>query len=352
MKRATARVNEHPNFRPDRPGREGAAATPFRSYALERSASPRFHIRRVHDTQRLYPAHKHDYFQILFYASDAPALRIGLRSHKPQPGSIYFIAPMVPHQIRMDRSTRCVVIYFDLDFVRPNITRSYAATELVRVAPELTPFTWQNHVDFKLDAARLERVERSIASMIGQYAAPRLCSLEIIRAELALMLALLCQDHDAQFAELSTTLPVVGRDSGHMRRIADFIGENYTRAPSTTEAASAARLSKSRFCALIRQYTGITFKTLIREMRIDEARERLVLTDETITQVAYAVGYNDEKYFLRAFKKLVGMTPGTYRLQRARCDAGAALPTRQEPGPPGHSLNADGETRTRARAVM
>jgi AraC family transcriptional activator of pobA len=352
LKRRTARSNEHANFRPDRPGREGAAEAPFRSYALERSASPRFHIRRVQNTQRLYPAHKHDYFQILLYTSDAPALRIGLRSHKPQAGSIYFIAPMVPHQIRMDRSTRCVVIYFDLDFVRPNVTRSYGATELFRVAPELTPFTWQNHVDFKLDAGRLDRVERSIASMIGQYAAPRPCSLETIRAELSLMLALLCQDYETEFAELSSRLPVVGRDSVHMRRIADFIGENYTRSPSTTEAANAARLSKSRFCALIRQYTGTTFKTLISEMRIDEARERLVLTDDTITQVAYAVGYNDEKYFLRAFKKLVGMTPGTYRLQRARTDATADPASRQEPGHPGQSLNADGQIRTRARAVM
>jgi AraC-like DNA-binding protein len=272
----------------------------------------------VRDTQRLYPAHKHDYFQILLYTSAAPALRIGLKSHQPRPGSIYFIAPMTPHQIRMDRSTRCVVIYFDLDFVRPNVTRSYAATELVRVAPELTLFTWQGHVDFVLDGTRLDRVERSIDSMLEQHAAARLCSLEVIRAELSLMLALLCQHHEARFDELSSRLPVVGRDSAHMRRIADFISENYTRAPSTTEAANAARLSKSRFCALVRQYTGTTFKTLISEMRIDEARERLVLTDDTITQVAYAVGYNDEKYFLRAFKKWVGMTPSTYRLQRAK----------------------------------
>jgi AraC-like DNA-binding protein len=311
-------VAEQLKFRADRPDRQGISSTPFRSYALERSASARFHIRRVENTQRLYPAHKHDYFQILIYMSDAPALRIGLRSHKPQRGSIYFVAPMVPHQIRVDQSTCHVVIYFDLDFIRPSITRSYPITELVRMAPELTPFAWQNHVDFHLDRARMDRVERSITSMIGQYEASRICSLEIIRAELALMLAFLSQDYDAEFAELSAKLPVMGRDGGHMRRIADFIGENYTRNPSILEAANAARLSKSRLCALIRQYTGTTFKTLIREMRIEEARERLVLTDDTITQVAYAVGYNDEKYFLRSFKNSVGMTPSTYRRRRAK----------------------------------
>lgn len=296
--------------------REDASSAPFRSYALDRSGGPRFHIRHVENVQRLYPAHKHDYFQILFYASDAPALRIGLTSHKPQPGSIFFIAPMVPHQIRIDQSTRYVVIYFDLGFIRPTVTRSYPVAELVRVAPELTPFAWQNHVDFKLDRASTARIENSIASMTAQYEANRTCSLEIIRAELSLMLGFFCQSYEAEFTELSAKLPVMGRDSGHMRRIAEFIGENYARGPSLREAATAARLSKSRLCALIRQYTGTTFQALIREMRIDEARERLVLTHDTITQVAYAVGYNDEKYFHRAFKNSVGLTPSTYRKTR------------------------------------
>lgn len=323
---AKARNEKTVRPRPDRDEGEGdrVGAAPFRSYALDRSDSPRFHIRLVENTQRLYPAHKHDYFQILYFMSDAPAIRIGLTSHKPKAGSIYFLAPMVPHQIRFDHATRCMVAYFDLDFLRPGITRSYPLAELVRLAPELTPFAWQNHVNFDLDAVQSARMARAIASMIDQHHSGRIGATEIVRAELTLMLATLCQDYEAEFAELSRTLPVVGRDSGHMRRIAEFIGENYTRGPSLEEAASAARLSKSRLCALIRQYTGTSFQALIREMRIEDARERLVLTDDTIGQVAYAVGYNDEKYFLRAFKASAGMTPSAYRLKRARESLAAA----------------------------
>lgn len=312
-------------FRPERDAEEeGSLAAPFRSYALDRSGSPRFHIRLVENTQRLYPAHKHDYFQIIYFMSDAPMTRIGLTSHKPKAGSIHFIAPMVPHQVRFDHATRCAVIYFDLDFLRPSITRSYPVTEIVRLAPELTPFAWQNHVNFDLGSSQAERTDRAIASMIAQHGSERMCETEIVRAELTLMLATLCQDYEAEFAELSKKLPVVGRDSGHMRRIAEFIGENYTRGPSLDEAADAARLSKSRLCALIRQYTGTSFNALIREMRIEDARERLMLTDETIGQIAYSVGYNDEKYFLRAFKNSVGMTPSAYRLKRAKESLAAA----------------------------
>ncbi|WP_185968493.1 AraC family transcriptional regulator [Paracoccus sp. M683] len=298
-------------------GRQDARDTPFRSYALDRADSPRFHIRLVQNTQRLYPAHKHDYFQIMYFLTDAPALRIGLTSHQPTPGSIFFIAPMVPHQIRFDQDTRCMVIYFDLDLLRPSLTRSYPIAELVRLAPELTPFAWQNHVDFRLDADCVAQIDGAVSAMMQQFDSPRICAAEIIRAELLLMLGRLSQRFENEFAELSAQLPVIGRDSLHMRRISEFIGDNYTRGPSLNEAADAVHLSKSRLCALIRQYTGTTFNALIREMRMEEARERLVLTNESIGQIAYSVGYQDEKYFLRAFKTSSGMTPTAYRKKRA-----------------------------------
>lgn len=314
---------------------EGAEdiSAPFHSYALERSGDPRFHIRLVENTQRLYPAHKHDYFQIIYFLTEAPTARIGLASHKPQPGSIYFIAPMVPHQIRFDSMTRCFVLYFDLDFLRPGITRSYPTGELVRLAPELTPFVWQGHVDFDLDAALMARVERACWSMMDQCASERLCATETLKAELVLMLSAICQSYEAQFNELSPVLPVIGRDSGNMRRIADFISDNYLRGPTLEEAATAVRLSRSRLCSLLRQYSGTSFNALIRQMRIEDARERLVLTDETIGQIAYKVGYNDEKYFLRAFRKTVGMTPSAYRKSaQERASLGAVRSLETAPG--------------------
>lgn len=321
----------------DAPDRSDDLAAPFRSYALERSEAPRFHIRYVEKTQRLYPAHKHDYFQIIYFMTDAPTARIGLTSYKPQAGSICFIAPMVPHQIRFDLMTRCVVLYFDLDFLRPNITRSYPISELVRLAPELTPFVWQGHIDFNLEGAQMERVEQACRSMNEQYGGERLCATEIVRAELALMLSNICQSYEAPFSELSPVLPAIGRDSGNMRRIADFISDTYLTGPTLEEAATAVRLSRSRLCALIRQYTGTSFNALIREMRIEDARERLLLTTDTIGQIAYSVGYNDEKYFLRAFKKSVGVTPSAYRSKRAR---EPAVPTRHLRGFSGAATSA------------
>lgn len=310
------RINEH--LIPPLDDENTGLDAPFRSYALDRAGNPRVHIRLVENTQRLYPPHKHDYFQMLYFMTEAPPLRIGLTSLKPVPGSVYFVAPMVAHQTRFDRDTRCVVLYFDLDFLRPGIARSYPITELVRLVPELTPFAWQSQIAFNLGPELTEKVERSVNSMIRHYESSGTFAREIIRAELALMLATICEGYEDEFAALAARLPVVGRDMDHMRRISAFIGDNYTRGPGLDEAARAVHLSKSRLCALIRRYTGTTFNVLIREMRIEDARERLMLTNDSIGRIAYAVGYGDEKYFLRAFKNSVGMTPGAYRLSEAK----------------------------------
>lgn len=304
--------------------RQEGAEAPFHSYAPERNGAPRFSIRIVERTQRLYPAHKHDYFQILYFMSAAPTLRIGLTSHKPKAGSIYFVAPMVSHQIRFDQGTRCIVVYFDLDFLHPGLSRSYPISELVRLLPELTPFAWQNYVDFNARRKQADRIETLITSMNREHESAGMFAGEMIRAELSLMLATICRDHEAEFSRLSARLPAVGRDSGHMRRISAFIEDNYLRGPGLDEAAKAVGLSRSRFCALIREYTGSTFNLLIRDMRIEDACERLVLTGESIGQIAYQVGYSDEKYFLRAFKNATGLTPSAYRLKQGAAKAAFA----------------------------
>lgn len=287
--------------------------TPFRSYAFERHGNPRFHIRLVENVQAIYPDHKHDYFQIVYFMTEAPPIRVGLFSQTPQANSIYFISPMTPHQIRFDNSTACIVLYFDLDFIHPGITRSYPIIELIRFAPELTPFAWQGHISFNLNSDISEVIKRSLFSMLAQFGSKSIFAHAIIRSELGLMLGRICQEYERDLSTLATRLPMVGRDREHMRRISDFISENYIRRPSLEEAAQVVHLSKSRLCALVRQYTGSTLNALMREMRIDDARERLVLTNDSIAQIAYSVGYDDEKHFLRVFKACVGMTPGMYR---------------------------------------
>ncbi|WP_078431716.1 AraC family transcriptional regulator [Metabacillus halosaccharovorans] len=82
--------------------------------------------------------------------------------------------------------------------------------------------------------------------------------------------------------------------------------------------AEKADLSPKYFSALFKKECGISVSDFITRLRVNEAKRRLVSGDETVRQIAAQIGYSDEFYLSRKFKKAVGMAPSTYRQKRKR----------------------------------
>lgn len=51
----------------------------------------------------------------------------------------------------------------------------------------------------------------------------------------------------------------------------------------------------------------------LKKIRVENAKNLLLNTDQTVEDISYAVGYSDIKYFSRLFKKLTGLTPTEFR---------------------------------------
>lgn len=71
--------------------------------------------------------------------------------------------------------------------------------------------------------------------------------------------------------------------------------------------------SPSYFSMIFRDTTGMTFNKYVSKMRLKKAAELLNKGCYRIYEVAVRVGYKDEKYFYRVFKKEFGVTPDDYR---------------------------------------
>ncbi|WP_169172593.1 helix-turn-helix domain-containing protein [Bifidobacterium oedipodis] len=82
-----------------------------------------------------------------------------------------------------------------------------------------------------------------------------------------------------------------------------------------TVAAVARRFhySPSYLTALYKRVFGIGIVEQVTECRIDRARELLSSTSLPMADIAHEVGYSDPKYFLRVFKRRIGLTPSQYR---------------------------------------
>ena len=77
-------------------------------------------------------------------------------------------------------------------------------------------------------------------------------------------------------------------------------------------------MSKSYFCRIIKEELGCTFTEYVNRLRIERSKVLLRSSGISIAEVACAVGFDDQSYFTRIFKKQTGVAPGKYRENRPK----------------------------------
>jgi AraC-like DNA-binding protein len=105
---------------------------------------------------------------------------------------------------------------------------------------------------------------------------------------------------------VSPVSPVVGK-------ALDYIAANFTEPVSLEEIADAAGLSTFRIAHLLKEATGKTALQNVHYLRIQEARRLLETSDMSCTDIAYETGFGDQSYFIKQFRKWMGITPAKYR---------------------------------------
>ena len=92
-----------------------------------------------------------------------------------------------------------------------------------------------------------------------------------------------------------------------------YLGDHYATAVSLGDVADFVGLSRFRLAHLLKEKTGLTLLQHLHRLRIQEAKRLLEGSNDSCTDVAYAVGFTDQSYFIRKFKALTGITPARYR---------------------------------------
>lgn len=85
--------------------------------------------------------------------------------------------------------------------------------------------------------------------------------------------------------------------------------------PTVQYCADKVCLSPNYFGDLIKKETGKTASEHIQLAVMSKVKEQLTETNKTISEIAYDLGFNYPHHLSRSFKKIVGMTPGEFRLK-------------------------------------
>ena len=100
----------------------------------------------------------------------------------------------------------------------------------------------------------------------------------------------------------------------------NYIDANFDKPITLAEIAKACHLSVSRLAHVFKEQMNITLIDYLTSVRIDRAKQLLLATDQNCTEICFQVGYNNQSYFTRTFKELVGMTPRQFRVNNQRRD--------------------------------
>ena len=94
-----------------------------------------------------------------------------------------------------------------------------------------------------------------------------------------------------------------------LAKIKRHVDEHYDEPFTLTQAAEIAGLERTYFCKVFHAKVGISFVDWLARERVKRALLKLMDHDHRITDLAFAVGFEDLRTFQRAFKKVVGVTP-------------------------------------------
>ena len=107
-----------------------------------------------------------------------------------------------------------------------------------------------------------------------------------------------------------------------LKNVLTYIRNNYENPITLSELAEVAGMTPRYFCRAFAILTGRTPIEYLNYYRIELAGERLILTSNSVTDIAFGCGFNDMSYFSRMFFRLKGATPTAYRKEHLLSSSG------------------------------
>lgn len=105
-------------------------------------------------------------------------------------------------------------------------------------------------------------------------------------------------------------------DNREMKKAVAYIEAHYAGDLNMATVSNHVSLNYSYFSELFKEYTGQSFVSYVKSVRIAKAKELLERTDEKIYEIGRRVGFENAKQFNRVFRELEGVAASEYRAKK------------------------------------
>lgn len=237
-------------------------------------------------------------------------MQYGRNQYDFEEGVLAFAAP---NQVVMAKSK----VEFDEDdgwllFFHPDLIRTSPLGEDI---DNYSFFSYDNHEALHLSDAEKQTLKNTVDLIKEEYN-QRIDnhSQRVIVSSLELLLNYCSRFYERQFNTRSN------ENRNIVSRVEDILKDYYQSGeltelgpPSLQYLADKVNLSQNYLSDLLKKETGRSAKDHINDFLINKAKNLLLSTEDSVSEIAYALGFNYPHYFSRLFKSKTGITPQKYR---------------------------------------
>lgn len=106
-----------------------------------------------------------------------------------------------------------------------------------------------------------------------------------------------------------------GLDKGNLyiRKVLRYMEDHFSDHLELSAVAEYVHLSPNYLSTLFRQVVGLSFREHLCRIRVEKSKQLLLSTEYCLADIAVAVGFPDQSYYCKVFKRIAGLTPGQFR---------------------------------------
>lgn len=292
--------------------------------------------------------HHHAFLEMSCAVKGTATYQVNGEDFSVQPGDIFLFSPTDEHHLLLgNERLEHIVIHLDPMFLW-NALGSDMDYKFLMVFFQRNP-RFQCRLDRYNPAATV--LAQWFQDIWQECQKQQDCYELMIKIKLQAILAQIVRSYDCIDANQATPLLRRG-DLEHMSQVLSYIDEHLDSEIRLADMAAIAHVSTSYFSTLFKQINGLPPVEYLVGQRVRRAIEYIRTTDMSLAEVAVACGFNNSTNFYKAFHRVTGRTPASYRKPMAyddvAPDAGAVAAAQRvfsaapSPAAPGNPLDSCG----------
>ena len=256
------------------------------------------------DSNVAFKLHNHDIFELTVVTEGSFTEIVDGIAYKLHEGDIIIANPYELHEGELSFNTRCVYLTLTCSL------ESFLFSRLGGMSGEIQELL-SSRYGFKTRITANEPFAKEIVRHIK-------CAYESSKSEDSFKR---CEAISHTYAVFSLLFehyyaPLPGgekrNNKNFFKAVTEYLEENYQRKIGTADISSALYMSESQFCHSFRKYYNESFSKFLCKYRITKAQKDAQSYGKPLGEIARSVGFSSYQYFARAFREILGCSPGEY----------------------------------------